>query len=553
MRITSDTHLSYPELTLFQALEKAALAWPASPALEFYGRKISFASFREDILTCARALAALGVKAGDTVTICLPNVPQAMTAFYAVSRLGAAAQMLHPQSARKEIEYALRLTACRLIITLDMFYETVIAAVRNVDPSITVIVARTEDELPAAAAAAFSLTAGRKYLGFPYAGEGILWKAFMKTGRAEIPLPEVGFDRSHTGVYLWSGGTSGSPKAIALSDYSFNACAVQARAAIDEEFGPGLSMLSCMPCFHGFGLCMNLHAALIFGVCCLLMPSFNIKTYAKTLIRNKPNYIAGVPTIFDALLGIPNLENADLSFLKGMFCGGDTLPIPLKQKVDAFLAARGASIQIREGYGLTECVTACCLTPKDESREGSIGLPFPDTDYRIVKPGTAEELPAGETGEIILTGPTLMQGYLGEPEETADALRVLPDGRRWLYTGDLGCIDGDGFVYFRGRIKRMIITNGFNVYPITLEQLLLSDPEVKEACVVGVPDPRRMHKVKAVIVPAAGADEAALRSRLEALLTESVARYALPREYAFVQAVPRTVLGKIDYRKLEEE
>ncbi len=553
MYITTDTHLEYPRLTLYQMLENAAGKTPKACALDFEGRRISYKSFLADIDTAARALRAQGIAANDTVTICMPNMPQALILFYAASRIGAAANMVHPQSAQNEIRFALELTGSRFVLVLDMFYETVLAAVRSMDRPVTLVVTHTEDELPLAAAAAYALTAGRRYAAFPFENEGILWKDFLKSAKNVPEEAPAGFAEDHCAVILYSGGTSGTPKGIALSDFSFNACAVQARAAIDADFGPGASMLSCMPCFHGFGLGMNLHAALIFGVSCLLMPQFNIKTYAKLLLTKQPNYIAGVPTIFDALLSLPGMEGADLSFLRGMFCGGDSLPVSLKKRVDEFLAAHGAPIQIREGYGLTESVTASCLTPKDDYREGSIGLPFPDTAYAVVKPGTGEFLPCGETGEIIMTGPTLMLGYVGNKAETDDCMKQLSDGRTWLFTGDLGLIDEDGFVYFKGRIKRMIITNGYNVYPAQLESIINSCPGVRMNCVIGVKDPRRMQKIKAFIVLEEGADEAAARAAIQEALKLNLARYAQPRELEFRSELPLTAVGKVDYRRLEEE
>lgn len=551
MRIDSNMHLQYPELTLFGALAAAAEATPSAVALDFQDRRITFKAFLKDIDTAAAALKAAGYGKNDVITVCLPNLPQALVFFYAASKIGAIANMVHPQSAQNEIVFALRSTGSRLILTLDMFYETVVAAVRSMQTDVTIVVTRVEDALSPVAAAAYALTQGRKYLDFPYTGEGLLYKDFLKNAKKTVNAYAVPFDRNHTGVILYSGGTSGKPKGIALSDYSFNACAVQAKAAIDEPFESGMSMLSCMPCFHGFGLGMNLHAALIHGVSCILMPQFNIKTYAKLLVMKKPNYIAGVPAIFEALLALPGMDLVRLDFLKGMFCGGDTLPLSLKQRVDEFLKAHGASIQIREGYGLTESVTASCLTPKDDHRAGSIGLPFPDTPYAIVKPGTEELLPAGTIGEIIMTGPTLMQRYWDEAEETADCMKVLPDGRTWLYTGDLGSIDADGFVYFKGRIKRMIITNGYNVYPAELERVIDSCPSVRQSCVLGVNDPRRGQKIKAFAVLAEGAEEAAAKAEINEALRLNVAKYALPREIEFRPELPVTDVGKVDWRALE--
>ena len=547
-------HLEYPKLTMFQMVERIAKQYPKEPAYEFYGRKTSYQDFCKRILRAARAFLAIGIQRDDAVTICMPNTPQALDCFYGLNRIGAVANMIHPMSAQSEITFYVKASHSKVILTVDLFYETVEKALEDVDFPVTVLVARIQDELNPILRAAYVWKKGKDYLGFPNRAHALLWKEFLRKGDKKISLPEVSYDPSRTAVILYSGGTSGIPKGICLSDLNFNACAMQAREAIGEEFRTGLKMLSCMPCFHGFGLGINLHTVLIHGACCILMPTFNNKSYAKMLVRKKPHFIAGVPTIFEALLHISSLDGVDLSFLLGMFCGGDSLSVELKKKIDLFLKEHGASIQIREGYGLTECVTASCLTPKDIYHEGSIGIPFPDTEYRIVKPSTDEDLPFGEEGEIILTGPTIMLGYLNNPKETESVLRTLSDGRIWLYTGDLGYMDEDGYVYFRQRIKRLIITNGYNVYPSQIENIIDACPEVAYSCVIGVKDPRRMRRVKAYIVPKEGVTpDKDCEKRIMEYLSLHVARYALPREIEFRKELPKTLVGKVAYRLLEEE
>lgn len=547
-------HLEYPELTMFQMVERIAGQYPKEPAYEFYGHKTSYAAFVKRIEKAARAFVSMGIGYGDVVTVCMPNVPQALDCFYALNRIGAVANMVHPLSARSEITFYLNISKSKAILTVDMFYEKVEEALLAVKQPVTVLVTRIQEELNPALKAAYVVKKGKEYLRFPNTDHALLWKEFLKKGTPDVELPKPVFDRSKTAVILYSGGTSGTPKGICLSDYNFNACAMQVREALGEPFRTGLKMLSCMPCFHGFGLGINLHAVLIHGACCVLMPTFNNKSYARMLAKKKPHFIAGVPTIFEALLHMPSLDKVDLGFLHGMFCGGDSLSVELKKKVDAFLKEHGATIQVREGYGLTECVTASCLTPRDTYKEGSIGLPFPDTEYRIVKPGTDEDVPCGEEGEIILTGPTLMLGYLDNPEETGAALKLHNDGKTWLYTGDIGYMDEDGYVYYVRRMKRMIITNGYNVFPGQIENVIDAFPEVSYSCVIGVKDPRRMQRVKAYIVLRDGVTpDEECKERIMDYLKAHVARYALPREIEFRKELPKTLVGKVAYRILEEE
>ncbi len=546
-------HLEYPDATMFQLVERISAQYPNEPAYEFYGKKTTYRQFIHRIERAARAFYASGIRSGDAVTVCMPNTPQALDCFYALNRIGAVANMVHPLSAETEITGYVDISESKMILTVDLFYEKVERAVHAAKGKVIILVCRMQDELPPHLAALYLLKKGKGYLAFPREPH-LLWKKFLKNGDGKTSLPPPVYDKNKTSVILYSGGTCGSPKGVCLSDLNFNACAIEAREAIGEEFRTGLKMLSCMPLFHGFGLGINLHTVLIHGACCVLMPVFNSKVYSSMLRKKKPNFIAGVPTVFEALLHDPSLEKLDMSFLLGVFCGGDSLSVGLKKKIDAFLAAHNAGIQIREGYGLTECVTASCLTPKNEYKEGSIGIPFPDTVYGIVKPDTEDFLPPGEEGEIVLKGPTLMLGYLKDPEETKKALRVLSDGSTWLYTGDQGYMDGEGFVYFRQRIKRIIITNGYNVYPSQLENVIDGLPEVAYCCVIGISDPRRIQRVKAFIVPSDGiVPDDSLKERIMEKLKVHIAQYALPREIEFRAELPKTPVGKVAYRLLEKE
>ena len=377
----------------------------------------------------------------------------------------------------------------------------------------------------------------------------------MRMGRRKnLPLPKKLPAANDCASILYSGGTTGTTKGIMLSNLNFNALGLQTIAA--SGFAPidGMKMLSVMPVFHGFGLGIGIHTALIGGACCILVPQFNVKTYADLLIKKQPNIIPGVPTLFEALLRAEKLENADLSCLKGVFCGGDSLSIELKKKVDEFLKAHNASVQIRQGYGLTECVTASCLTPKDYNRVGSIGVPFPDTYYKIVKPGTTDEVDPNVEGEICISGPSVMLCYMNNESETANTLRRHADGRIWMHSGDLGKMDEDGFVYFSQRIKRMIITSGYNVYPGQLENIIDGHEKVLLSCVIGVKDPYKIQKVKAFVVLRPNYEPSdAIKQELFDYCRGQIAKYAMPYDIEFRTELPKTLVGKVAYRVLEEE
>ena len=547
-------HLEYPEKTMFEMVYDMSVKYPNSVAYEFYNRPTTYTAFVKRIERAARAFLSIGIKEDDRVTICLPNTPQALDCFYAVNRIGAVCNMIHPQSAQGEITFYLNISKSKIIVTVDMFYEKVLEALKEVDHPVKILVIRIQDELGPVLGAGYTVKSGRPYLKFPNREGDLLWKNFVQRGNQRIDLPEPKFDKNKTAVILYSGGTSGFPKGICLSDLNFNALAIQTVEAsgliVDDE----LSMLSCMPVFHGFGLGINIHTMLSHGCRCILMPAFNIKNYTKMLTKKHPNMIAGVPTIFEALQHMPDLEGQDLSFLRGVFSGGDSLSVELKKKVDAFLEDHGSPVPVRQGYGLTESVTACCLTPPFTSREGSIGIPFPDTIFRVVKPDTLEDLPLGEEGELIISGPSIMLGYLDNPEETAKTLEKDAEGVTWLHTGDSGKMDADGYVYFSQRIKRMIITNGYNVYPGQLENVIDSIDEVAYSCVIGIKDAHRMQKVKAFVVlmdGVEGTDE--LKEKILNELSKKIAKYALPKDIEFRSELPKTLVGKVAFRILEEE
>ena len=248
------------------------------------------------------------------------------------------------------------------------------------------------------------------------------------------------------------------------------------------------------------------------------------------------------------------MNGVDLSCLEGVFSGGDSLSVELKKKFDAFLKNHNAKVRVREGYGLTECVTASCLTPKDFEREGSIGLPFPDTFYKIVKLQTEERLPYGEEGELCISGPSVMLGYVNHPEETAQTLKTHGDGRVWLHTGDLGKMDADGFVYYSQRIKRMIVSSGYNIYPGQLENAIDEHEKVLLSCVIGVPDSYKGQKVKAFVVLRDGV-EPSEKVRLELIehCKKKIAKYAMPYDIEFRGELPKTLVGKVNFKVLEEE
>ena len=545
-------HLDYFEGSMFDKVEDRAKRYPDYVAFDFMGRPTTYKRLVDEVHACARSLKTIGIRENDRVTIAMPNCPQAIFLFYAVNLVGGIANMIHPLSAEKEIEFYLNDSKSVTAITLDQFYNK-FENIRAHTGLVNIIIASIKDELSRPVRAGYMLTAGRKLEKIPSDAPVIRWKEFMRLGRHCFYNYKVERKSEDPAVVLYSGGTTGKTKGILLTNKNFNALSEQVLAA-NPMFKPGDKMLAAMPLFHGFGLGVCIHTMLSEGGRCVLVPRFTAKSYAKLITKYHCNFIAGVPTLYEALLRLPSMEKADLSSLKGVFSGGDSLSIELKKKLDKFLADHNAKIQVREGYGTTETVTACCLTPPSRSKEGSIGIPFPDTYIKIVKPGTDEEVPYGEEGEILLAGPTVMKEYVGQPEETAQTLRTHADGQTWVYTGDLGYMDEEGFIYFRGRAKRMIISSGYNVYPAQIENILDAHDCVQMSCVIGVPDDYRMEAVKAFIMLKPNVQKSdKVRDEIMDYCRRHIAKYALPREIEFRDELPKTLVGKVAYRVLEEE
>ena len=559
-------HLDYFQGSMFEAVEKIAERCPENTAVTFMGTPTGYPEMIRQIERCARALKALGIREGDKVTIAMPNCPQAIFLFYGVNRIGAIANMIHPLSAEKEIEFYLNESDSETAVTLNRFYGKFAGILPNTRVK-HLILADIADALSPVMKLGFAvknlidpISKALKKHAWPQfqkrvpknAPKVLLWKDFL--AGAERVTGDYAVQRrgEDPAVILYSGGTTGTTKGIVLTNLNFNALGQQVVAA-NPIFTPGDKMLAAMPLFHGFGLGVCVHTMLSQGGHCILIPQFTAKTYAKDMVKHRCNLIAGVPTLYEALLRLPSMEGADLSCLKGVFSGGDSLSIELKKKFDKFLADHGASIQVREGYGTTETVTACCLTPLTKAKEGSIGIPFSDVYIKIVAPGSDRELPYGQEGEILLAGPTVMKEYMKHPEETAQTLRRHADGLTWVYTGDLGVMDEEGFIFFKGRAKRMIVSSGYNVYPAQIENILDAHDKVQMSCVIGVPDSYKMQKVKAFVKLAAGvpANEQTKKELLD-YCSRHIAKYAMPYDIEFREDLPKTLVGKVAYRVLED-
>lgn len=538
--------LNYPRITLYQAVMQTAGRVPEGIAFEFLGTSMTYRELGRAIDRCAAAFASLGMRQGDRITVSLPTSPQGVIAFYAAIKLGAVPAMIHPLSAPAEIEGYLNKSRSRFAITLDAFYGR-FAEVRHRTPLETLVLTRIPDFLKPLKRLGFWLTRGRKIPPVPQDAPVHWWAALM--GREYPEAAHHNADTHDLATILFSGGTTGSPKGIMLSHHNLISEGMQVAAWVGLDQRD--SVLAVLPIFHGFGLSALINSALMSGCRAVMVPLFSPEVVAELIRTRRPTLMAGVPTLYDALGRDPSLQRADLSCLRAAFSGADTLPLPVKQRFEDLVARQGGRVKLLEGYGLTEAVTAIMATPLHAPRDGSMGVPFPDMLAKVCRPGTSEEVAPGTEGEICVSGPAVMLGYLDEPSATAEVLRVHPDGRTWLHTGDLGRQDVDGYFYFITRLKRMIKSSGFNVYPAQVEAALYQHPAVLEACVIGVPDESQGERVKAVIVPRhPDRADSRLAEELIAHCQGQLIKWSCPREVKFVASLPKTRIGKIDFKAL---
>lgn len=548
----------YPKGSMYEFLEETVDKYPYYTALEYYGKNITYKRFYEKVIVVAKSLKAIGVMPKDIVTICMPNTPEAIIMFYAVNMVGAVASMIHPLSGESEIEFYISTTKSKIVLTINLFGEKVIKATKNLDVD-KIIIADVADSMFKFAKRALSFYDSLKNIIYPidhpkikYNDRVIRWKDFYNLGNNYKGKYKHNVNAKDEAVILYSGGTTGKPKGVVLSNLNLNALSVQCINEFDEA-RVGDSILVILPIFHGFGLGVSVHTILTHGLKCVLVPKFTPNSFAKLIRRYKPVFLTGVPTMYEALVNIEDDSNY-LKSVKYCISGGDALKPELKEKVNNYLLKHGSIAQIRVGYGLTESTAACILTPNNFYKENAIGFPMADTFVKIVKPGTTKEVRYNREGEICINGPTVMIGYLNEEDETSDVLKMHEDGKVWLHTGDLGYKDKEGIIYFKSRLKRLIVTSGYNVYPSYLEKIIESYPAVDKCVVVGINHSYKQQvPVACIVLKNNYQNSNELIQNIKAYCEKSIAKYSLPYKYEFYKSLPKTIIGKINYRKLQDD
>ena len=541
-----------PDVSMFGMLRISAENLPDSLAYEYFGTECTYKNFVKKIEEISGAYHSFGVCKGDIVTIIMPNTPEAVISIYALNRIGAIVNILHPLSAQEEIKEHINRVNSKILLCVDICAEK-IANIIDKTTLKKVIFASAGESMPFVMKKLYALKCIKNYKFDKSDNRYVAWKDFAaKSCRTAEYIPSTE-ENKEVSVILHSGGTTGTPKDIMLSNYNFNAFGIQAVLTL-RDVSAGDKILAILPIFHGFGLGVCVHVSFCFGTCSVLIPQFDAKKFAGILKKHKPTMIFGVPTLYDALLKSKGTDKIDFSFLKYAVSGGDTLPEKLEASVNEFLASHNSKIKICEGYGMTEGLAALSLSVGDDYKSRTIGKPLIGTHMCIVEPGTTNVLPAGEDGELCVSGPTVMIGYRNNPEETKNTLRTHADGRVWLHTGDMASIDSDGFVHYKLRIKRMMITSGFNVYPTQIEGVVEELDFVDKCVVVSIPHQYKKEVAKAYIVLKNGTEKSAeTENIIRAHCKKKLMHYSVPYKYEFVDLLPKTAYNKIDFMKLQRE
>lgn len=527
-------HMNYPRRPLHEILRAAAVEVPERPATAFLGAHMTFRELKAQADRLATALARLGIRQHDRVGIMLPNCPQYVVAAFAALRLGAVVVNVNPLYTPREVLVVAKDSGMRALLTLDLL-APVTQAVRG-ETAIEHLVVTSLAEYSAAAAPCPAV-------------EGALRLADLLAGVEEPDLPSVNIDSEDVAVLQYTGGTTGVPKGAMLTHYNVFANVVQTQCWAHSDARRGEdSYLLVIPYFHIYGFTVGMMSGVWRGAQQVLIPKYDVEALLVAIRDYRPTYFPAVPTIYISLLNHPQAREYGLDRVRTFNSGSAPLPVEV---IEQFERLTGGNLN--EGYGLSEASPVTHTTPALSRRKpGSIGLPLPDTDIKIVDLEAGEhEVPLGEEGELCIAGPQVMKGYWDRPDETAIALRKDASGRTWLYTGDVARMDEDGYTYIVQRKKDMIIVSGFNVYPSEVESVLYTHPSVMEAAVIGVPDPYRGEAVKAFVVLKAGASAAP--EELVEHCQGGLAEFKVPASVVIRESLPKTAVGKILHRVLREE
>ena len=534
---------------LYDVVYESSCKWPHNVALEYFDNQITYKELIKKINKVAAALKAIGAEKGDRITICMPNTPEAIYMLYAINEIGAVANMVHPLSSEKEIEDYLVQSESKIMLCIDISYPKVEAIIKNTHVEQVVVVSPTRS-MNFLVRVVYKLTKGRKNH-IKKSQHVTTWDQFLSKANKFIGNPHARVNSEDDAIIMYSGGTTGKPKGIILSNLNFNAQALGAKYLVPELFKSDYSFMAFLPNFHAFGFGCCIHMPLDFGARAFLIPQFNPKKFKEYITKYKVNILVGVPTVFDYLTKL-KFKKDGLKDVKFVVSGGDMISMSSKEKINDFLKEHGSKAIIENGYGLTEASGGFIFSPRSVAEDpDAIGYPLPDNEVVIMDLKTKQPAKLGEDGEILVRGLAVMKGYLNKPKETAEAFITI-GGKKYLRTGDIGYADERGVIHFRSRLKRMIISNGYNIYPANIEDVTLKCKLINSCAVVGREDKLRGEKVVVFAVLEPEAQERAARKELGQIYKKYLAKYEIPREIRFIDELPKTKLAKVDFKALED-
>lgn len=548
---------SLPKATMYDYILKGNNYYPKRTALNYFNNKITYYEMFEKIDNVARALLELGVKKGDVITMCTPTIPEFVYTFYAISKIGAVANMVDPRKSGEEIEEYINMVHSKYLVMVDIALEKIKDIHKHIDLE-NIITVSPSDSLPGALKKAYKLKNSKKK---PKIKNMIKWDDFYKLGldrKKEIiveDFPE--YEENRPVVIVYTGGTTGKSKGVVLSNDNLNAASFQCETC-GYDFRRQHIWLNIMPPFIAYGVGNGLHLPLALGMEVILIPQFDPNKFDRLIKKHHPNHFTGVPTHFDSIIKSKAFAKEGLQYLLSPIVGGDKLNEASEEIINKFFKKNDCNFNVSKGYGMSEVCAAVCVSSIPEINEiGSVGIPFHHTIMAVFDPETGKELKYNEIGEICISGPNTMLGYFENEEETNNILRKHDDGLIWVHSGDLGYITERGVVHIKGRNKEMIVRyDGFKVFPILIEEAILSHPEVKACKVIGIKDKNysQGELPKAyVVLKKQIEDKEKIKNELKKICEEKLAEYLQPVDFSFKDKLPVTAIGKIDFMKLKNE
>ena len=537
--------LNYYQGSMYDYVKESAIKNEKRTAYTYYGLGVSYRGFLRRVDRIAAALTQFNIVENECVTICMPNTPESIALIYAINKIGAIANIIHPLSSTKDIKRALDETNSGVLFCSDSSMQNA----RDIKVKHFILVPNSTSLIKFKKMIYNIKESGNLKLG----KNMISWSDFISYKTPDDPYKKR--KANDPAAIIYSGGTTGKPKGIILSNLNFNAMALQTMNVCDG-LNPGSSVLAALPIFHVFGLALCIHTALVCGMTAILVPKINTKKINSELKKYKPNIFPAVPSLLTMSLKGADPGSSGLKDIKTVVVGGDYLSPQTKAEFEKFLKDHGSNGVVKVGYGLSEASGFCCSTAPIEEKyvqNGTLGVPNPDILVKAFEPNSDIEKSNNDIGEICVTGPTIFMGYINEDKETKNTLVKHTDGKIWLHTGDLGYIDKNGFVYYTSRLKRMIISNGYNIYPIELEEIIKKCKYVEDCTVVAVPHKIKSQTPKAVIVLKKDVEDTlAVRSEIRKYCMDNIARYAIPTEFEYRKDIPKTAIGKVAYRDLQK-